>query len=128
MEGVEIMGQKKNFKENPALQFISTPTDNTDSTDNTSHTDNTVTKRKTNNAQYKHSTHKKHSEPGNSTDAEMKTKRINLILQPSIVDDLSKIAYMKKNSINNLVNTILKDYAKEESMTIVRYNEVFNNH
>lgn len=101
---------KKSFKENPALQFISNAEDthNTDYALNTEDTSNI------------HNTHDKHN-----TQQERKTKRLNLLLQPSMLEDLSKIAYMKKTSINDLINSVLKEYTATESASIIKYNEVF---
>ena len=97
---------KKTFKDNPALQFINTVTD--EYTDNTQNTDNT------------------HNTP--NTDIyyqERKSKRLNLLLQPSIFEDLSKIAYIKKTSVNDLINSILKGFAETETASVDKYNEIF---
>ena len=112
---------KKTFKENPALQFISSMsndynTHNTDgayNADNMYSTDNTVSVYNTDNKQQTQSTQ------------ERKTKRLNLLIQPSILEDLGKIAYMKKTSTNDLINLIIRDYTAAESALITKYNEIF---
>jgi predicted HicB family RNase H-like nuclease len=89
---------KKSFKSNPALQFISTANEDTD---NKQYTDNTDNKQ------------------------ERKTKRLNLLIQPSILENLSKIAHMKQTSVNDLISSVLKNYAETEEEAIIMYNKVF---
>ncbi len=94
---------KKSFKgNNPVMQFIST--DTMYNTDQTHDVDCTY----------------KAQDKGES-----KSKRLNLLLQPSIFENLSKIAIMKRTSVNDLINTILKNYNAEEAEAIKRYHEVF---
>jgi predicted HicB family RNase H-like nuclease len=100
---------KKTFKENPALRFI-TSTDDANNKQNTDNTEN-------DNITYdKHYTDNKH---------ERKSKRLNLLIQPSILENLSKIAHMKQTSVNDLVNSVLKNYAETEEETISVYDKVF---
>lgn len=103
---------KKDFKIeaeaniNPALGYLSKPpTDNTHNTDNTQPT---------------------HDTPNAENKPERKSKRLNLLIQPSLLDDLSKIATMKKTSVNDLICRIVKDYNETEAKTITRYDEIFN--
>ena len=56
---------------------------------------------------------------------ERKSKRINLLLQPSVLKDLSKVAHMRQTSVNDLINTTLKALTKAESGTIAKYNQIF---
>lgn len=57
--------------------------------------------------------------------AETKSRRLNLLLQPSVMDDLSKIAHMKKTSVNDLINTVMREYANENQALVEKYIEVF---
>lgn len=57
---------------------------------------------------------------------ERKTKRLNLLLQPSILEDLTKVAYMRQTSVNDLINTTLKALVKSETATVEKYNQVFD--
>ncbi len=87
---------KKGFKDtNPALQFISPPT---------------------------HNTHNTQEAPSAE---ERKTKRLNLLLRPSVLADLTKIARMKETSVNDLINSIVEDYRDREREVIDKYNSVF---
>jgi predicted HicB family RNase H-like nuclease len=101
---------KKSFKDsNPALQFISVASQeeeaaNTDNTQNTLNTFNTSNLKK-----------------------ERKSKRLNLLLQPSVVEKVEKIATMKRTSLNDLINTLLKEFISREAETLSRYDEVFGN-
>jgi predicted HicB family RNase H-like nuclease len=103
---------KKSFKDsNPALQFIST-----------------VTQEEEAPAHNKQNTYNTPNTPNiKSTKAkeETKSKRLNLLLQPSVVADMEKIAAMKRSSVNDLINTVLKDFILQEADTLVRYEEVF---
>lgn len=100
------MMKKKSFTSNPALAYISTPdTGNTQDTDNTHSTD------------YTHNTH--------NTEIETKSKRLNLLLKPSILEQLKKIAYMKQTSTNDLINTIVKDYIAAQTEALEEYDRIF---
>jgi hypothetical protein len=116
---------KKSFKgSNPALQYISSieieprgPQDTqiTDNTQNTPVMHNTHDAKYTSRTQDMHIMHKK----------ETKSKRLNLLLQPSLLEDMSKVARMKQTSVNDLINKVLRDYTESEVSTIARYDEVF---
>lgn len=56
---------------------------------------------------------------------ETKTKRLNLLMFPSVCADIDKIAYMQRKSTNDLINSILQDYIRENSDLLEKYNEVF---
>jgi hypothetical protein len=116
---------KKSFKgSNPALQYISSmeiephnaqDTQTTDNTPNTPAARNTYNAQDTSHARNMPVMHKK----------EIKSKRLNLLLQPSLLEDMSKVARMKQTSVNDLINKVLRDYTQNEVSTIARYDEVF---
>lgn len=56
---------------------------------------------------------------------ERKSKRLNLLLQPSTLNGLAKIAHMRRTSVNDLINTVLKAYNDAEAETIKRYDSFF---
>lgn len=95
---------KKDFKtgENPALAFISGA--ETQKTDN------------------KHNTH---NTPPTLAADETKSKRLNLLLYPSLLESLKKIAAMQRTSVNDLINTVLDEYTEKEAAQIERYNQIF---
>lgn len=108
---------KKSFRENnPALQFItpaSSPeapaqpaetiaADNTDYTHNTVHTENT------------HAVSKKQ---------ETKSKRLNLLIQPSLHQELTKIAYVQRVSLNELILRASREYAAAHQDAVRKYDE-----
>jgi len=100
---------KKSFKDiNPATAFISSaqplPPPGADYTHNT---DNT---------------HKPHKNP---SAGETKSKRLNLLIKPSLLQDFSKVAHMKRASVNSLLNMLIADYVKKEAATIQQYNQTF---
>lgn len=57
--------------------------------------------------------------------AERKTRRLNLLLQPSVLEDVSKIATMRRTSVNDLINEVLRAYAKKNADVIRTHDEVF---
>lgn len=82
---------KKDFTKNPALQFISTPTE-----------EPTVT-----------------AEPpvGYKIDPafiETKSRRVQLLIQPSVVNAVDRIAKRKGISRNEAISEALKQYAERE--------------
>jgi hypothetical protein len=111
------MSSKKNFKgNNPAMQFISAEqTLQAEQTSNMSHADKTDKTQYTDTADNTYKT-------GN---IEIKNRRVNWLLFPSVFEDLKKIAIMKQTTINDLVNKILKDYNAREAETIAQYDTVF---
>ena len=112
--------QKKSFKdENPALQFIDIGDDKTDKTSNTVNMYNA-----SNESNTLHTTVlKKKGRP--PSDRERKTKRLNLLIQPSLIDSLNKVAYMKRSSVNDLINTLIKDYVEKEADAVTQYDNLF---
>lgn len=56
---------------------------------------------------------------------ETKSKRLNLLIQPSVIEDLNKIATMQKDSVNNLINSALIEYRDAHKNLIEKYNKVF---
>lgn len=135
---------KKNFKDNnPALQFISpsketiapievkTNTDTTpntdvkyyiDNTDNTGITDNTHNTNNTHKTNNTNTTYLK-----KTAQKEIKSKRLNLLIQPSLYQTFTKIAYMKQLSVNELILRTMKEYADQNTKTIQKYDDFMNN-
>ena len=111
---------KKTFKENPALRFVTTDEDthNEQNTENTEQTNITDIISITDNTQYTDNADNKQ---------ERKTRRLNLLVQPSILENISKIAHMKQTSVNDLISSVLRDYAETEEEAISLYNKVFLN-
>ena len=102
--------KKKTFSDcNPALAFISPqPQKNTEGTPNTAPAQNT--------------------EPTPSTPVytrEKKTRRLNLSLQPSTMEAITKIAFMKRISANDLINRVLKQYVKDNPDLLAQYDAIF---
>jgi predicted HicB family RNase H-like nuclease len=101
---------KKSFRgTNPALQYISSIELESEVTHNAQDTHNAAIMHKTHNVPMK----------------ETKSRRLNLLLQPSLLENMSKVARMKQTSVNDLINKVLKDYTERETTTIARYDEVF---
>ena len=56
---------------------------------------------------------------------ELKSKRLNLLIRPSVYADIEKIAAMKRVSTNDLINTVLDYYREREAAAIEKYNATF---
>lgn len=117
------MAHKKSFKDaNPALQFINTVTE----TSIVKELEPAKTTRRVQNKS-KLGSEDEASASTKTTEfmQERKSKRLNLLLVPSVMKDLVKIAHMRRTSVNDLINTVLKDYAETESSAVKRYDDFF---
>ena len=109
---------KKTFKDNPALQFISTPTEETQEDDYKTGEEiakglATVT------LALEEAELKKAKKPPkgfklNPLYVETKTKRLQLVLQPSLFDRVKKGAKQAGLSVNEYVHRILDEATKGE--------------
>lgn len=127
---------KKSFKENPALQFISHATRAQDSATDAlvSHDDARQTGAVPDTNQPDHAAYTDNTHPTQDTHdtdhtdslpPERKTKRANLLMRPSLWADLQKIAYMQHGSVNDMIHTVLCDYAKDHAALIEQYDKLF---
>jgi predicted HicB family RNase H-like nuclease len=58
---------------------------------------------------------------------ELKKKRLNLIIQPSLYEDMGKIAYVKQISVNELICQAAKEYRNNEKRVLDRYQAFTEN-
>ena len=56
---------------------------------------------------------------------EKKTRRLNLLVRPSIYRQFEKVAAMKRTTPNDLINTLMLECVEREQETIAKYNEIF---
>ena len=89
---------KKSFKNNPALQFVSKP--------EPVFLDIDAIKREND------------TEPTGTMAFETKSKRVNLLLRPSLHEGLKKKAQSKGTSINNLMNVIIESYIENDGSVL----------
>lgn len=109
---------KKSFKDsNPALQFISSAA--------MALQEESIPATEIAAPQAVHPPQRPASERPLRTGGETKSKRLNLLLQPSVLDDLSKIACMQQTSVNDLINRVLREYRDGQQALIQRYDDVF---
>jgi hypothetical protein len=59
-------------------------------------------------------------------DRETKSKRLNLLVKPSILDDVKKIAVMRQVSVNDLINQLLDQHRTENHKDIESFNKTFS--
>ena len=98
--------------------------DSGDSGHNTLNTHNT---HNTHNTFYNNSTSNDMNVPNtDNMNKERKSKRFSLLLRPSILVALNKIARMENNSPTDIINTVLEDYIKTQSALIEKYETLFD--
>ncbi|MGF3115311.1 hypothetical protein ACQV2W_03625 [Facklamia sp. P12934] len=56
---------------------------------------------------------------------ETKSKRTNLLLYPSIFEDLRKIAYIQQTSINDIMNDLGREFTLKHQEDIIKYDKFF---
>ncbi len=107
---------KKNFNNmsNPALQFMTAPA---------ADQENRATLHTEEDKQLPEFTGLKRGRKPSKE--ETKTKRLNLLMLPSVCEDVTKIAAMKRSSVNELINTVLQQYIADNQELIEKYDEVF---
>lgn len=98
---------KKSFNEitNPALQFITQPIEAPEQPEQP--TFNGL---------------KKGRKPSTG---ETKSKRVNLLMLPSVHEDITKLAVMQRISVNELVNSLLQAHIEENKELLQTYKDVF---
>lgn len=117
--------QCTNETDNTDDQNNTDDTNNTNNTNNTDDTNNTNNTNDTNNTNNTNNTHEAYI--ADNTSKEIKSKRLNLLIQPSLLNDTKKIAHMNHISVNELILRVLKDYAEQEEqqVKIKKYDETF---
>jgi len=141
------MPAKKEFKSNnPALNFISVPTQNAEHTDdatntqyksnadngyvyntqNTSKTDNADIAQIEQNTQYTYSKQNTYNTEYMHNTSEIKSKRLNLLIRPSLHQQAQKIAHMQRSSVNDVINLALSRYVDDHREEIARYNSLYD--
>lgn len=58
-------------------------------------------------------------------DRELK-KRISLSVLPSIYEEIQKIAYVKRRSVSNILETVMEDYINKHRSDLVEYDKIQN--
>lgn len=58
-------------------------------------------------------------------DRELK-KRISLSVLPSIYEEIQKIAYVKRKSVSNILETVMEDYINKHRSDLVEYDKIQN--
>lgn len=105
----------------PNTQYVSND-DNTSKTDIQTNTHNALNEFSVDNGQYVHNDDSAFNEHKKET----KSKRFSLLLRPSILTALNKIARMENNSPTDIINTVLEDYIQTQSELIEKYDTLFD--
>lgn len=56
---------------------------------------------------------------------ENKSKRLNLLIRPTLHRDISKLSVMERTSTNELINRVLADYVEQNADKVQKYDEIF---
>lgn len=56
---------------------------------------------------------------------ENKSKRLNLLIRPSLHRDLGKLSAMERTSTNEMISRVLTDYVEKNADKIAKYDEIF---
>lgn len=56
---------------------------------------------------------------------EPKTRRVNMLIRPSLFEDFKKVAHMKRTTPNDLMNRLIADYTEQEAQAIRDYNRMY---
>lgn len=56
---------------------------------------------------------------------ETKSKRVQLLIKPSLYENLEKVAYIRRQSKNDLINELIANLVSEEQESIERYDHIF---
>lgn len=57
---------------------------------------------------------------------ETKSRRLNLLIYPTLLEKLKKISIMHRTSVNDLINVVLTEYTDEADELIKCYDDTFN--
>ena len=57
-----------------------------------------------------------------ASNIEIKNKRVNLVIQPSLYAEVAKICYVKRQSMNGLMCELLTNYAKHNKDAAAAYD------
>lgn len=112
------MPPKKSFKDNPALQFISTSANvdaaEPDQVDVHTHTDDDVYTDEDTHTDTDTDTHEyTHTQYAFNTRSEIKSRRLQLLIRPSTHEAIARIAGDAGTSVNDVINSILEAYIRE---------------
>ena len=120
----------KSFKtNNPALSYFTNEVSKPEATQqNTQEKANKKAviknepKAKTQHAKSTHTSYQQDSDKN-----ETKSKRLNLLIQPSLSKDIGKIATLRQISSNELIVRVLREFVDNQNDEIKKYDEVFTN-
>lgn len=59
------------------------------------------------------------------TQENRKTKRLNLLIQPSLYEKMAKIACIKQTSVNAVIVEASKEYCAKEARALEKYERTF---
>lgn len=78
--------------------------------------------------QEKNASQGKYERQNSNTKTEIKSKRLNLLIVPSLSDKLDKVAAMTGTSRNDLINKLIKDYTDSKADLVKEYDRTIGKH
>jgi len=111
------MKEKKSFKtNNPALQYISS----------VDYTEDTYVATEDHNTHITQDTNMSIKKQKNPRVGETKSRRLSLMLRPSLHASLDAIAYIQRLSVNELISRVMSEYAETRIADIEKYKKLVN--
>lgn len=126
-ESSELKPEEPSLPVPPEQTNLAEETDyrDTEKTEQTKNTDNTRNTDKKNQTQETHSSAPTINPHSAGKQKETKSKRLNLLIRPSLLKEFAKIAYMQQTSVNDLINQLIAKHVEEKSATITEYDRLF---
>ncbi|HHE32552.1 MAG TPA: hypothetical protein ENL07_07990 [Chlorobaculum parvum] len=126
-ESSELKPEEPDLPVPPEQTNLAEETDqrDTEKTEQTKNTGNTYSTDKENQTQETHSSALTINPPSAGKQKETKSKRLNLLIRPSLLKEFAKIAYMQQTSVNDLINQLIAEHVGKKSETIAEYDRLF---
>jgi len=126
-ESSELKPEEPDLPVPPEQTNLAEETDyrDTEKTEQTKSTNNTHSTDKKNQTQETHSSAPTINPHSVGKQKETKSKRLNLLIRPSLLKEFAKIAYMQQTSVNDLINQLIAKHVEEKSETITEYDRLF---
>ena len=55
---------------------------------------------------------------------ESRSRRLNLLIKPSTAEALYKIAFVKKTTVNGIINDLAEQFIRENADTLAKYEQI----
>ena len=77
------------------------------------------------NTAYTHNEARSKAEARQTPGQGIKSKRVQMLIYPDVMEDIKKIAHMQRKSVNGLINELLDEYRREHAADLEQYKEIY---